>query len=377
MDYGLGYLKVAVLVFLTAAMELAASATVADYPQVMLIEKPYNLDTGMTSRSISFENPTGQSGQGGKDASKLGPGRKGSPSRMIKPGETVKLCDIRGPGVIRHIWMTTAHEDSDLRELVIRALWDGQKHPSIECPVGDFFGIAHAKVVAYQSAVHSVGKRAGMNFWLPMPFNKRAKFTFTNEGKKTVPLYYQIDYTLQGPFPPQTGMMHVCFLRQNPTKEKKDFELLPLRKNRGRYIGSVMGIRTTAKDWWGEGEMKVFMDGDKDYPTICGTGSEDYVGLSWGIQETPFMYNGCCLNQKDDTGAIFVTMYRWHILDPIVWLQEARITIQQIGWNKGLRETSDDWSAASFWYEPVPSAPLPKIPDPEARTADNWVSKKK
>ncbi|MBN2294985.1 MAG: DUF2961 domain-containing protein [Pirellulales bacterium] len=377
MDYGHGFWKVSVVVLTALVMGATSTATMAAYPQVMLIEKPYNLDTGMTSRSISFENPTGEPGHGGEAASDLGAGRKGAPRRIIKPGETVKLCDIKGSGAIRHIWMTTAHDQSDLRDFVIRGWWDEQKHPSIECPVGDFFGISHAKVVAYQSAVHSVGKRAGMNFWLPMPFNKRATFTFTNEGKKSVPLYYQIDYTLQEPFPERTGMMHVCFLRQNPTKQKQDFELLPLRKNSGRYIGSVMGIRTTGKDWWGEGEMKVYMDGDKLLPTICGTGSEDYVGLSWGVQETPFMYNGCCLNQKDSTGSTFVTMYRWHLPDPIIWLKEARITIQQIAYDKGLRETSDDWSAASFWYEPIPSEPLPTMPDQKARTDNNWTSKKK
>lgn len=367
--------KMATAIFF-AVLILSTATTMADGPDVILIEQPYNLDTGMISRSISFENPTGKPGEGGKAESPLGPGRKGAPSRTIKPGETVELCDIEGPGAIRHIWMTTAHDDADLRTLVIRGWWEGQEHPSIECPVGDFFGISHAKVVAYQSAVHSVGKRAGMNFWLPMPFNKRAKFTFTNEGKKEVPLYYQIDYTLQGPFPEWTGMMHVCFLRQNPTTEKKDFELLPLRQNKGRYIGSLMGIRTTKEHWWGEGEMKAYLDGDADHPTICGTGAEDYVGLSWGVQQTPFMYNGCCLNEKDASGNIFVTMYRWHLPDPIVWLKEARITIQQIAWNDGLKETADDWSCATFWYEPVPSEPLPKMPDVDARTVDTWKSKK-
>ena len=360
-----------------AALLLPSSIALGAYPQVMLVEKPYSLDTGMISRSISFENPTGKPGQGGQAASPLGPGRKGAPARSIKPGETVQLCDIKGPGAIRHIWMTTAHNGSDLREFVIRAWWEDQEHPSIECPVGDFFGISHAKVVAYQSAVHSMGKQAGMNIWLPMPFNQRAKLTFTNEGKKTVPLYYQIDYTLQGPFPERTGMMHVCFMRQNPTTEKQDFELLPLRKNPGRYIGSVIGIRTTKSYWWGEGEMKVYMDGDTANPTICGTGAEDYVGLSWGMQETPFMYHGCCLNRKDASGANFATMYRWHMLDPIAWLKEARITMQQIAYSDGkLQETSDDWCCATFWYEPIPSAPLPKIPELKLRTADTWTPQK-
>jgi hypothetical protein len=352
----------------------SALAALADMP-VDLIDKPYDLDTGMKSRSVTFENPTGEPGQGGKAASNLGPGRKGAPARTIKPGETVQLCDIKGPGCIRHIWMTTLREPEVLRSLVIRGSWEGQGHPSIECPVGDFFGFAHGKVLPYQSAVHSVGANAGMNLWLPMPFDKQAKFTLTNEGKKDVPLYYQIDYTLEGPHPESTGRLHVLFRRENLTTAKQDFELLPLRKNMGRFIGSVMGIRSLDDDWWGEGEMKVYMDGDKEWPTICGTGSEDYVGLSWGMQQTPFMYNGCSLNQKDAGGKTFVSMYRWHLPDPITWLKEGRVTIQQIAYDKGLKETQDDWSCATFWYEPTPSAALPKMPDVAARTADLWKEK--
>ena len=196
--------------------------------------------------------------------------------------------------------------------------------------MGDFFGMAHGKVMPYCSAVHSVGHEAGMNLWLPMPFSKRAKFDFTNETDKPVPLFYQITYTLGDKHAEDVGRLHTLFRRENPTTLKKDFELLPLRKQKGRYIGSVIGIRNLHPDqWWGEGEIKVYMDGDKDFPTICGTGSEDYVGLSWGVQQTPFLYNGCSLNQKN-----FVSMYRWHLADPIAWQRECRITIQQIAYEE-------------------------------------------
>ncbi|HOD81248.1 MAG: hypothetical protein BWX88_00353 [Planctomycetes bacterium ADurb.Bin126] len=333
-----------------------------------LVHKPWLLDTGLTSRSISFENPTGAPGEGGKAASNLGPTRKGAPQRSIKPGETVQLCDIEGPGTIRHIWITTDRSPAVQRACVIRAYWEGQEHASIECPIGDLFGFAHGKIMSYQSAVHSCGPTGGRNIWLPMPFAKRAKLTFTNEGPKAVPLYYQIGYTIGDKHGEGIGRLHVLFRRENPTTEKKDFELLPQRKGKGRFIGSIIGIRNLHPgDWWGEGEIKVYMDGDKEFPTIAGTGSEDYVGLAWGIQQAAFLYNGCSLNEKD-----FVSMYRWHLCDPIAWQKEARITIQQIAWNKGLKETSDDWSAATFWYEPVPSAPLPPMPDVKARTADIW-----
>ena len=327
--------------------------------------RPFDLKTKVESRSISYENPTGAPGQGGKAASNLGVGRKGSPARTLKPGETSVLCDIAGPGVIRHIWMTTRGEPVNLRSMVIRAKWDGQEHYSIECPLGDFMGIAHGHVKAYQSAVHSVGERAGMNIWIPMPFAKRAYITMTNEADKPSVLFYQIDYTINDELPDGFGRLHVLFRRQNPTTLKEDFELLPKRSAPGRFLGSVIGIRSLSDGWWGEGEIKVYMDGDKEFPTICGTGSEDYVGLSWGIQQTPFLYNGCSLNEKG-----YVCMYRWHLPDPIFWKKEARITIQQIGWKNGLYERQDDWCAATFWYEPLPSAPLPPFPDLKARTAD-------
>jgi hypothetical protein len=231
------------------------------------------------------------------------------------------------------------------------------------------FGFAHGKIMPYSSTAHSVGSTGGRNIWLPMPFVTQARMTFTNEGDRSVPLFYQIDYTLADKHTQGIGRLHVLFHRENPTTEKSDLELLPLRKQPGRFVGTVIGIRNLHPEQrWGEGEVKVFMDGDKEFATIVGTGSEDYVGLAWGIQQTPFLYNGCSLNENN-----FVSMYRWHLPDPIAWQQEARITIQQIAWKKGLVETEDDWSCATFWYEPVPIAKLPEMPDLEARTADLWA----
>jgi hypothetical protein len=365
----LWYLLVA-LVALTAVSCRATKGTFAKTGDV--ISEPYLLDTGLVSRSICFENPTGAPGEGGKTASNLGAGRKGSPAITLTAGQEVQLCDIQGPGTIRHIWMTTSNNPMNLRSLVIRGWWDGQAHPSIESPIGDFMGFAHGKVEPYVSAVHSLGRNAGMNIWLPMPFTTKARFTLTNEGKENVPLFYQIDYTISDKHPADVGRLHVLFRRENPTTEKRDFELLPKRTGKGRYIGALIGIRNVHPDlWWGEGEIKVYMDGDKDFPTLVGTGSEDYVGLSYGMQPTPYLYNGCNLDQNN-----FVSMYRWHLPDPIYWKKEARITIQQIAWQNGLAEIQDDWSTATFWYEPIPSAPLPPMPNEEARTADIWQDKK-
>ncbi len=338
-------------------------------PPVDLAAQPYRLDTGLTSRSISFENPAGEPGRGGTASSHLGIGRKGAPSRIIEAGQTVPLCDISGPGTIRHIWMTTDQAPTTQRACVIRAYWDGQQHPSIECPIGDLFGISHGRITSYQSAVHSVGPTGGRNLWLPMPFVKQAKFTYTNEGDKPVRLYYQIDYTLGEEHSQDVGRLHTIFRRRNPTVQKQDFELLPERKQKGRLVGSLIGVRNLhPNQWWGEGEIKIFMDGDDEFPTICGTGSEDYVGLAWGMQHAPFLYNGCSLNDKG-----FVTMYRWHLPDPVVWQESVRVTMQQIAYKGGLVETQDDWSCSTFWYEPVPSAQLPEMPDAKARTADIWA----
>jgi hypothetical protein len=359
----------------TAAVLLACGLIASVQPGFAaaadLIHQPYLLDTGLTSRSISFENPTGEPGSGGKAASNLGVGRKGAPAKQIKPGETVQLCDIAGPGTIRHIWLTTSRSPAAQRACVIRAYWEGQEHPSLECPIGDLFGFAHGQITAYQSVVHSVGPTGGRNIWLPMPFTARARLTFTNEGEKPVALFYQIDYSIGDQHPADVGRLHVLFRRENPTMEKQDFELLPQRNQRGRFVGAIVGIRNLRPDhWWGEGEIKVYLDGDREWPTIVGTGSEDWVGLAWGIQVAPFLYNGCSLNDKN-----FVSMYRWHLPDPIAWQKEARITIQQIAMPRGggkLTETQDDWSTATFWYEPVPSAKLPPMPDLKARTADIW-----
>lgn len=364
------------------AIGICLAGGVAAQPETALESAPYLLDTGLESRSISFENPTGARGAGGQAASPLGVGRKGAPARMIAPGEEVQLCDIEGPGTIRHIWMTTFNAPVFLRGPVIRAWWEAQDHPSIEAPVGDFFGNAHGKVAAYQSAIHSVGENAGLNLYLPMPFVARARITITNESAVPMPLFYQIDYTIGDDHPDDVGRLHALFRRENLTTLGEDFELLPKRRGTGRLVGSLIGVRVTDTErWWGEGEVKMYLDGDDEFATIVGTGSEDYVGLSFGIQQTPYRYHGCSLNQNG-----FITMYRWHLPDPVYWADEIRVTIQQIG-HKGesmtaedypnqLYERRDDWCTTTLWYEPVPSEKLPEMPGLEARMKDLFRSAK-
>ncbi|WP_442485407.1 glycoside hydrolase family 172 protein [Aeoliella sp. SH292] len=367
---------------ITATLTISAASA-----QPPLGSDLFQVDNQVLSRSISSENLTGEPGEGGKAASELGVGRKGSPRFSLAPGQTNELCDIEGSGTIRHIWMTGTWSRNRnapmLRNLVLRVYWDGQEHPSIECPLGDFMGSAHSRSVSYQSAVHSIGEKEAFNFWLPMPFRSRARFTLTNEGDLPCEVYYTINYTLNEKHEENVGRLHTNFRRANPTTIKEDFELVPKRTGMGRYLGTVMGIRTLHPGWWGEGEVKVYMDGDTDFPTLCGTGAEDYVGLSYGIQNTMHLYHGCSLlekskqkfdqldipNKKDvKVPMSYISMYRWHLPDPIYWKKECRITIQQIGCC--YYERQDDWSAASFWYEPVPSAPLGPFPSAKDRGAD-------
>ena len=254
--------------------------------------KLYQIVAPIDSRTISFENPTGVKGKGGMASSKIGVGRKGLPAKDFKSGQTYTLCDIKGPGIVRHIWITVSKGTETLQGIVVRAYWDGQDHPSIEAPLGAFFGIMHGKVGAYQSAAHSVNPEAGMNIWLEMPFKKRARFTLTNESNKSTPLFYYIDYTTGDKLPSKFGRLHVMYRRENPTTLKQDFEILPKRTGKGRFVGCVIGIRALEENWWGEGEVKVYLDGDKDFPTICGTGTEDYIGQSWGLQNVAYLIRG-------------------------------------------------------------------------------------
>lgn len=363
------------------AHELAARPAT---DQELTLNDPYLIPRDIRSRSISFENPTGEPGTGGRAASPLGPGRKGAPARMIGPGESVEIADIVGPGIIRHIWMATYDVVDTMRGMVIRAYWDGQPNPSIETPIGDFFGFAHGHSPAYGSAVHSVGAKLALNIWLPMPFVSRARLTLTNDLDIAVPLFYQIDYTLGDELERDVGRLHALFRREPVTEIGRDYEILPRRMGRGRYIGAVIGVRPSDSNWWGEGEAKIYLDGDEALPTIAGTGAEDYVCLAWGLQQNAFAYHGASLvtGERTDTGP--VSMYRWHLQDPICWSASIRVVIQQIGIKLDpenvprslqgylgcLRERQDDWCSCAFWYEALPSGPLPGIPDLVVRLHD-------
>jgi hypothetical protein len=335
------------------------------------------IPAGAVSRAVTAENPKGEPGQGGKASNDpLGVGRKGRPClNNIKNGQTATLMDIEGCGVIRHIWFTVSDRDpAAMRNMIVRMYWDNSPTPSVEVPMGDFFGTAHGRTADLASAYVSTPKGHGFNCWFPMPFATHAKVTVQNDlpdGRKIGALFYQIDYELRDGLPANAGRFHAQFRRQNPTVLKQDYVVLDAVEGPGMYVGTVIGVRALGPDWWGEGEMKFYLDGDKDFPTICGTGSEDYFLAAYGMYEFQAPYHGCTLNLTNDFFKDpLVSMYRWHGPDPIYFNKTLKATIQQIGWHKeGLFERSDDWCSTAFWYQLAPLTKRPPLPDRQIRTA--------
>ncbi len=297
---------------------------------------PSRIDLSLDSRSISFENPTGARGAGGGAHG----GRKGAPSRLFAPGETVTLADIEGPGTIRHIWMTVPPRPPEsMRAWHLEVFYDGLDEPSISVPLVDFFGLPHGRPVHYVSALTAVQEGRGFNAYFPMPFEKRVRVACTNGAAIENLFYYQIDYTLEPKLPDDAGYLHVSWRRENPTTMKRDFTIAEGIAGPGRFLGCNMGIRTIERGqfrWYGEGEVKIYRDGDGALPTICGTGLEDYVGGAWGMSPHVAPFQGVPLEVADPEGGPmprFVGLYRWHLPDPIVYRRELRVTVQQLGYS--------------------------------------------
>lgn len=334
---------------------------------------PYQVDHHLSTRWITFGNPSGAKGMAGRPiinghggAGPGGPSGAGAATRLIEPGETIQLCDVEGPGTIRHFWCSTPPLALALRSVIVRAWFDDQDHPSIESPLGDFMGVAHGKVVSYCSAAHSVGALGPFNLWLPMPFTNRARITLTNDGDHPTPFAFQLSCTLGDKHARDVGRLHCLFRRENPTTRGRDFELLPLRTGHGRFLGAVIGVRMLTDRPWTEGELKVYLDGDIELPTLCGGGTQSSLAPGIDLRPTPFLDRGRSLDQKP-----FTSLYRWHLLDPILWQKDVRVTIQPCSPNDEHRAgIADDWTTASFWYESVPSLRLPGLPDFEQRTAN-------
>ncbi|MEZ4620138.1 MAG: glycoside hydrolase family 172 protein [Caldilineaceae bacterium] len=332
------------------------------------------------SRSISPENFTGEKGKGGMATSgtgadcarDLGQGWKLSPSISIEAGETFTLADIEGAGAIQQIWMTPT---GNWRYSILRVYWDDQEQPAIECPLGDFFGMGWGQYAPLNSLAVCVNPGSAFNCYWEMPFRKRARFTVTNIADEAMRLYYQINYTVTE-VPEDVAYFHAQFRRVNPLPYKDVYTILDGVQGRGHYVGVYMAWGVNNTGWWGEGEIKFYLDGDGEWPTICGTGTEDYFCGSYNFEnkatkqyeEFSTPYAG--LHQVIRPDGVYRSqqrfgMYRWHITDPIRFQQDLRVTIQALGWRSGRRylPLQDDIASVAFWYQTLPTAPFPALPE--------------
>ncbi len=342
------------------------------------------------TRSISPENFTGEKGQGGKAttgtgencAKDLGQGWKISPSVEIKPEEEFILANIEGPGAIQSMWFAGYVG----RDFIFRIYWDDQEIPSVECPITDFFaygwmdnsrentpqneGVTFTPINSLPVVVNA---NNGLNCFWEMPFRKQCRITLENRSSENKVMYYQINYTLTD-VPENAAYFHAQFRRTNPLPYKEDYTIIDAIKGKGHYVGTALLVGLNgANKWWGEGEIKFFMDGDQDYPTICGTGTEDYFGgaYNWDVggayttYTTPFMG----MYQVIQPDGLYVSqqrfaMYRWHIMDPIRFEHNLRITLQDLGWRSEGRYLArqDDLASVAYWYQTLPTNPFPPLP---------------
>jgi hypothetical protein len=339
------------------------------------------------SRSISPENFTGEKGKGGMattgtglNASRdLGKGWKVSPSVVIKSHTTFTVAEITGPGAIQHIWMTPT---GNWRFSILRFYWDDETTPSIEVPVGDFFGEGWGKFAQINSLAVCANPGSGFNCYWPMPFRKKCKITMENIADQDMVLYYQVDYTLTD-VPKDAAYLHAQFRRTNPLPYKQNYVLVDSIRGKGQYVGTYMAYGAHSNGWWGEGEIKFFIDGDTDYPTINGTGTEDYFCGAYdfdtrkkndaGVEEVNYTefsnpYTGLPQVIRGDGHyqiAQRFGLYRWHIKDPIRFDKDLKVTIQALGWRDGGRylPLQDDIATTVFWYQTEPHNPFPPLPD--------------
>ena len=327
---------------------------------------PARIDPTQEVRTLSFENPDGASGCAGQAAN----GRKGAPSRMIAPGERIVLGDMDGPGRVRHFWLTIPPMPPEvMRRVRLEVFYDGASEPSLSVPCLDFFGAPHGRPVAFTSSLVAAQEGRGFNCWIPMPFRRRIRLELTNESDRRFPLYYQITLTL-GPVVEDIGILHATFRRENPTELRRDFVITDGLRGPGRFLGASIGVRVLpdpAFTWYGEGEVKMFIDDDDAFPTWCGTGLEDYVGTAWGMgpHHTPWQGSPLVLGPPDATLPEFVGFYRWHLPDPIAFRERIRVTLQQIGavavprGESAIRRTMEDSGrAAGGGFHDIPDGPL-------------------
>jgi hypothetical protein len=368
-------LFISLSVVLALAVQLSAMAQTTDMGQLCLLKDA-------ETRSISPENFTGEKGRGGMAtleegtaahaARQLGQGWKVNPYVHIESGTTFTLGEIDGSGVINHIWMTPV---GDYRLMILRFYWDDETEPSVEVPVGDFFaaGWGMGKEPRIVSLAVCVNPRSGFNSYWQMPFRKGCRVTMENQGAKRATVYYQIDYSLEH-VSEDTPYFHAQFRRTNPLPKGEVFTIVDDIRGRGHYVGTYLAHGANSPGWWGEGEIKFYIDGDDEFPTICGTGEEDYFCGSYGYSQKrdgdTYSYESFT---SPYTGFQHIPhggpqrrfgQYRWHITDPVRFNQDLRITIQSLGWQSEGRylPLQDDLASVAYWYQLEPHNPFPELP---------------
>lgn len=369
------------------------------FPVLVFAQQPFNgIDVNLgniyrlsdaQSRSISPENFNGEKGKGGMatkgtgaNASKnLGQGWKVSPSVVIKSKTTFTIAEINGPGSISHIWMTPT---GNWRYSILRFYWDDEKEPSVEVPVGDFFCMGWGQYANVQSLAVAVNPGSAFNCYWPMPFRKKCRITMENIADENMVLYYQVDYVLTK-VPDDAAYFHAQFHRVNPLPFKKDYVIVDSIRGKGQYVGTYLAYGSYKNGWWGEGEIKFYMDGDTQWPTINGTGTEDYFCGSYdfdtrkknatGTEESAYTefsnaYTGLPQVIGGDghyNVAQRFGLYRWHIKDPIRFEKDLKVTIQDLGWHQDgtYMPLQDDIASVAFWYQTEPHRPFAPLPSRE------------
>jgi len=369
----------------------------------MTLERPlFEVSEGVQTRWASPENWDGEKGAGGQ----IKNGRKGSPCFRLNAGESQVLAHADNTsGTIRRIWATIIDRSpAMLRGIRIDMYWDGADQPAVSAPFGDFFGQGLGRCTTFESALFSNPEGRSFNCCIPMPFRTGMKIVATNESNVDLEMFfYDINYTLGDKHDENAMYFHAHWRREQPTTLLKDYEFLPKVEGKGRFIGVNCGVIADTeqyfKSWWGEGECKIFLDGDEKYPTLCGTGTEDYIGTGWGQKQYAHLYQGSHLADAENYQYAF---YRYHIPDPVYFYKDIRVTMHQIGcWGPdiieqtqnagqellgtdglqvdlqkaaddngyGLFEREDDWSSCAYFYLDSPTNNLPELAAVESRIA--------
>jgi len=375
-------MKIGIYLLLGSLMAMPARSQVAPYSGLGNgLGDLYRLSKAK-SFSIGPENPTGEKGKGGMSehgsayeaARDLGQGWKMNPYVVVAPGATYTLAEISGSGAIEHIWMTPT---GDWRYSILRMYWDDEPTPSVEVPLGDFFASGWGKFAPITSLAVCVNPGSAFNSYWPMPFRKKARLTVQNIDDKPLTIYFQIDYTATE-IPADAAYFHAQFRRVNPLPYKQAYTILDNVKGSGQYVGTYLAWGVHSNGWWGEGEVKFYLDGDQQFPTIIGTGTEDYFNGAYNFenqdkhqyQEFTSPYSGLAQVIRPD--GLYQSqqrfgLYRWHIQDPVRFDKDLRVTIQALGWqdNGKYLPLMDDIASVAYWYQTEPHNPFPPLPDKE------------